>query len=153
MNRELIAENDKDDDQDDPFKRVNAYGLMKKKEEAQTKSIHPDSDYNSISGNDYYNKSIADITDQRFRGGGKHRGFMEPKKSKKSKKKGASKKQSSNSKNNGKFVESKQMVFTDLQMLVPSTKSNEFVPGYLESTDQNRNDSGQHDLKPVLDNM
>jgi hypothetical protein len=153
MNKELIAEKDADESQEDPFKRVNAYGLMKKKDEEPSHSYHPEDDYLSMSGKDYLNKNLSHGSHKKSKQNRKHRSYMDPKNYKKPKKKVANKKQVQEDRNKGRFVESKQMVFTDLQMLVPSTKSNEYIPGYIESSEPPRNDSGHHDLKPVLENM
>ena len=58
MNKELISEKELDDNQEDPFKRINAYGLMKKKEgEDQNKQDEFDSKNNSFGGTkDYFEK-------------------------------------------------------------------------------------------------
>lgn len=152
MNKELVAEKDEEDGQpDDPFKRINAYGLMKKKDDEIANSHLQDDDYNSMGGKDYFNKSLADISDRRFKGG-KNRSYMDTKKSKKNKKKNK-KGVIEEPKSRGKFVESKQMVFTDLQMLVPSTKSNQFIPRHHESQDLKVNNTSHHDLKPVLQDL
>lgn len=68
---------------------------------------------------------------------------------KKSKKKQNDKEFEKPIKGQGKFLESKQMVFTDMQMLVPSNKSKDRYP-YNNSGDMYRGEQGPHDLKPVL---
>lgn len=50
----------------------------------------------------------------------------------------------------GKYLESKQMVFTDLQMLIPSNKSSEIQRGLIEQSDKMRSEFGSNDLKPTM---
>ena len=66
MNKELIAQKDMDEEGDDPFKRINAYGLMKKKEgEDNNFSIPQDEEFDSAKGKYYYDKSLGEISDQK----------------------------------------------------------------------------------------
>lgn len=147
MNKELIPERDLDDNPEDPFKRINAYGLMKKKDEDA--GNNRDDMYNNSGGKDFFSKSMADTSNKKISDARRNRSLMEPKKAKKVKKK-TTKKQDAAGGNKGKYLESKQMVFTDLQMLVPSTKSNQFVPGYSTSVSHMKREEQHHDLKPVL---
>lgn len=153
MNKELIADKDEDETIEDPFKRINAYGLMKKKDEDMNPAFHHEEDYQSITGKDYFNQGLNNISNQKFQKKSiKSKSYMDTKKSKNKRKAGAKGKKNDEPESKGKYVESKQMVFTDLQMLIPSTKSNEHVPRYVESQEP-RNDSDHHDLKPVLQDM
>ena len=147
MNKELIPERDLDDNPEDPFKRINAYGLMKKKDEDA--GNNRDDMYNTSGAKDFFSKSMADTSNKKITDARRNRSLMEPKKAKKVKKK-TTKKQDAAGGNKGKYLESKQMVFTDLQMLVPSTKSNQFVPGYTTSVSHMKREEQHHDLKPVL---
>lgn len=66
MNKELIAQRDVEETNEDPFKRINAYGLMKKKDgDDNNYSGHHDNDYDSTKGKDYFDKSLADISDRK----------------------------------------------------------------------------------------
>lgn len=61
MNKELIAEKDLEDNAEDPFKRINAYGLMKKKDNEHEPK--PD-EFNQSGKNEfmydlYFNKFIT----------------------------------------------------------------------------------------------
>mmetsp|Transcript_26823 Transcript_26823/g.26734 ORF Transcript_26823/g.26734 Transcript_26823/m.26734 type:complete len:113 (-) Transcript_26823:59-397(-) len=84
MNQELIPQKDGEDEQEDPFKRVNAYGLMKKREDDKT-NIDQEDDQ-SHEEKDYFNKSLAEVSDRRYQGS-KHQSYLDTKKSKKNKKK------------------------------------------------------------------
>jgi hypothetical protein len=153
MNKELVANKDEEDTNDDPFKRINAYGLMKKKDDNMTPSHPPDDEYHSTSDKDYFDKSLADISDKQFRKKShKNRSYMDTNKSKNKRKIGTKGKKPEGPEHRGKYLESKQMVFTDLQMLIPSAKRTEHVPRYIDSQEL-RNDSGHHELKPVLQDL
>lgn len=80
----------------------------------------------------------------------KGRGMSDMKRNKKRKKNQEGHEEEVAVKNQGKFLESKQMVFTDLQMLVPFTKSGQGQMQFMESTDNYKNDNNGHDLRPVL---
>lgn len=147
MNKELIPERDLDDNPEDPFKRINAYGLMKKKDDDLIGN--PEDMYNVSGEKDFFSKSMAQASNKKINDARKNRSYMEHKKAKKIKKK-TTKKQDPVGGNKGKYLESKQMVFTELQMLVPSTKSNLFVPGYTTSVTHMKREDQHHDLKPVL---
>ena len=137
MNRELIPEKEDDQNDDDPFKRVNAYGLMKKKEEEPQKS--------------YFESGVIPPEGHKEQEASHDFGHMQVKKIRKHKKKMKSKLQEQ-AKNRGKFLESKQMVFTDLQMLVPSIKPAEVPFSYPDPPENLRNDTSNDNLQPVLQN-
>ena len=120
MNKELIPENKRDENEDDPFKRVNAYGLMKKKDEDDKSHAE---DIDRLKEKDYFNKSLTGYSNTKMKDL-KNSNYMEMRKFKRKKRMSQKNKGINNPKSRGKFIESKQMVFTGQQMLVPSTKVN-----------------------------
>lgn len=117
MNKELIAQKDIDEAEDDSFKRINAYGLMKKKDgEGQNFPIPQDDEFDNSKGKFYYDKSLGDISDPKSIKAKRNKSVLDNKKKSKSRKKASSKIQNEDQPvNRGKYLESKQMVFTDLE--------------------------------------